>query len=87
MRIAKAQFKWKFYRLTVEFNIIVLLVAMSVIVFFIIHSPYTIPVIIANAGLLPLFCPWISGKNTGRQKHGLMSIAEKDKETIEQNES
>ena len=43
---AKAQFRWKFYGLTVELNIIVLLVALSVIVFFIIHSPYTLPAIL-----------------------------------------
>jgi hypothetical protein len=44
---AKTQFKWKFYRLTVELNIIVLLVAVSILVFFIVHSPYTLPVISA----------------------------------------
>ena len=47
----KTRFKWKFYRLTVELNIIILLVAMSIIVFFILHSPYSIPIII---GLLIL---------------------------------
>jgi len=43
---AKTQFKWKFYRLTVELNIIVLLVAVSILVFFIIHATYIIPLII-----------------------------------------
>lgn len=43
---AKAQFRWKFYRLTVELNIIVLLVAMSIPVFLIIHSPYTVLIIL-----------------------------------------
>ena len=43
---AKTRFKWKFYRLTIELNIIILLVAMSIIVFFIFHSPYSIPIII-----------------------------------------
>ena len=38
---AKTQFRWKFYALTVELNVIVLLIALSVIFFFIIHSPYT----------------------------------------------
>lgn len=42
----KTRFKWKFYRLTVELNIIILLVAMSIIVFFILHSPFSIPIII-----------------------------------------
>jgi uncharacterized membrane protein YqjE len=39
---AKTQFRWKFYGLAVELNIIVMLVALSVIIFFIIHSPYTL---------------------------------------------
>jgi ABC-type transport system involved in cytochrome bd biosynthesis fused ATPase/permease subunit len=43
---AKTRFKWKFYRLTIELNIIILLVAMSIIVFFIFHSPYSVPIII-----------------------------------------
>jgi len=47
----KTQFKWKFYRLTIEINIIVLLVAVSVLVFFIVHSSYTLLLI---CGLLVL---------------------------------
>jgi hypothetical protein len=43
---AKTRFKWKFYRLTLELNIIILLVALSIIVFFIIHSLYSVPIII-----------------------------------------
>jgi len=43
---AKTRFKWKFYRLTIQLNIIILTVAISVIVFFIFHSPYSIPIII-----------------------------------------
>jgi hypothetical protein len=43
---AKSQFRWKFYRLTVELNIIVLLVAMSIPVFVIIPSPYTVLLIL-----------------------------------------
>jgi hypothetical protein len=42
---AKARFRWKFYGLTVELNIIVMLVALSIIIFFIIRSPYTLPAI------------------------------------------
>jgi uncharacterized membrane protein YqjE len=42
----KARFRWKFYGLTVELNIIVMLVALSIIIFFIIHSQYTLPAII-----------------------------------------
>ncbi len=44
---AKTQFRWKFYGLTVELNIIVMLVALSIVVFFIIHSPYTLPAVFA----------------------------------------
>jgi len=47
----KTQFKWKFYRLTVELNIIVLLVTMSIPVFLIIHSPYTVPIIVGMLAL------------------------------------
>jgi Ca2+/Na+ antiporter len=43
---AKTRFKWKFYRLTIQLNIIILLVAVSIIVFFIFHSPYSVPIII-----------------------------------------
>ena len=76
---AKAQFKWKFYRLTVELNIIVLLVAMSIPVFLIIHSPYTVPIIIGMLALaLILFIGFLS-KNTGRPKHGLMITQRKKK--------
>ncbi len=41
----KTRFKWKFYQLTIQLNIIILLVAVSVIIFFIFHSPYTVPLI------------------------------------------
>ncbi len=47
----KDQFKWKFYHLTVEINIIVLLVAMTIPVFLIIHSPYTVPIIVGMLAL------------------------------------
>jgi len=43
---AKTRFKWKFYRLTIQLNIIILIVAVSVIVFFIFHSLYSVPIII-----------------------------------------
>ena len=52
---AKAQFRWKFYGLAVELNIIVLLVAMSAVIFFIIHSPYTLPAIIVMLILALVF--------------------------------
>ncbi|HUT37815.1 MAG TPA: hypothetical protein VMW77_00765 [Methanoregula sp.] len=43
---AKIQLKWKFYRLTIQLNIILLLVAVSVMVFFIFHSLYSVLIII-----------------------------------------
>jgi hypothetical protein len=43
---AKNRFRYKFYRLTIQLNIIIFLVAISVMVFFIIHSPYSVPIII-----------------------------------------
>ena len=52
---AKARFKLKFYGLTVELNIIVLLVAMSIAIFFIIHSPYTLPTVIVMLILALVF--------------------------------
>ena len=42
----KIRFKWKFYRLTIQLNIIILLAAMALVVFFLLHSPYAIPLII-----------------------------------------
>ena len=42
---AKTRFRWKFYRLTIELNIIILLVALSIMVFFLVHSQYSLPVI------------------------------------------
>jgi hypothetical protein len=47
----KARFKWKFYRLTLELNIIVLFFALSIPVFLLIHSPYTVPVIVVMLAL------------------------------------
>ena len=39
----KEQFKWKFYRLAVQLNAIVLLVALAVLFFFLAPAPYRIP--------------------------------------------
>jgi len=43
---AKNRFKYKFYRLTIQLNIIIFLVAISVMIFFIVQSPYSVPIII-----------------------------------------
>ncbi len=83
---AKAQFKWKFYRLTVELNIIVLLVAMSIPVFLIIHSPYTVPVIIGML-VLALILSWDFIKKYRKTKAWLDDNAEKEKEDKKENES
>lgn len=44
-------FKWKFYRLAVELNCIILLVAISVLLFFMVRSPCTIPCIVGMLAL------------------------------------
>ncbi|HVP96845.1 hypothetical protein [Methanoregula sp.] len=41
---AKEQFKWKFYRLAVQLNAIILLVALAVLAWFLVPSPFRIPV-------------------------------------------
>jgi hypothetical protein len=74
----KTRFKWKFYRLTIELNIIILLVAMSIIVFFIIHSPYSIPIIIGIL-ILAFFLSLDFFKKYKDTKKWLNEQPEKDK--------
>lgn len=74
----KTRFKWKFYRLTVELNIIILLVAMSIIVFFILHSPYSIPIIIGML-ILAFILSWDFFKKYKDTKKWLDEQPEKDK--------
>jgi uncharacterized membrane protein YqjE len=76
---AKARFRWKFYGLTVELNIIVMLVALSVIVFFIIHSPYTLPAILAML-VLALVLSLDFAKRYKETKTWLYAQPEKSKE-------
>lgn len=83
---AKAQFKWKFYRLTVELNIIILLIAMSIPVFLIIQSPYIIPIIIGMLALA-LILLWDFTKKYRETKAWLDDIAEKEKEQKKETES
>jgi hypothetical protein len=83
---AKAQFKWKFYRLTVELNIIVLLFAMSIPVFLIIKSPYTLPIIMGMLALALILLWDFLGKYR-ETKAWLDDIAEKEKEQKEKNQS
>jgi Ca2+/Na+ antiporter len=74
----KTRFKWKFYQLTIELNIIILLVAMSIIVFFIIHSPYSVPVIIGML-ILALILSLDFFKKYKETKKWLDKQPEKDK--------
>jgi len=76
---AKAQFRWKFYGLTVELNIIVMLVALSIIVFFIIHSPY-IPFAILAMLILALVLGLDFVKRYRQTKAWLYAQPEKIKE-------
>ncbi|HZK30968.1 MAG TPA: hypothetical protein VFC43_07040 [Methanoregula sp.] len=75
---AKNRFKWKFYRLTIQLNIIILLIALSVIVFLIIHSPYSVPVIICMI-FLALFLALDFIKKYKETKKWLGEQPQKDK--------
>ena len=82
---AKAQFRWKFYRLTVELNIIILLIAMSIPVYIIVQSPVTIPVIfIMLAVAFILLLDFM--KKYQETKAWLDDNAEKEKEQKEEHE-
>jgi putative effector of murein hydrolase LrgA (UPF0299 family) len=75
---AKTRFKWKFYRLTIQLNIIIFLVAVSVIVFFIFQSPYSVPLIIGML-ILVLILSLDFFKKFKETKKWLAEQAEKDK--------
>jgi cytochrome b subunit of formate dehydrogenase len=83
---AKNRFKWKFYRLTVELNIIVLLLALCILVFFIIHSPYALPVITGMLAVA-LFLSWDFIKKYKRTKAWLDENAEQEKKRKEEHKS
>lgn len=85
---AKTQFKWKFYRLTIELNIIVMLVALSIIIFFIVHSPYTLPAVIAML-VLALILSLDFSKRYKETKAWLYAQPDKKKEgeSIKQNDN
>jgi len=83
---AKAQFRWKFYHLTVELNIIILLIAMSIPAFIIIQSPVTIPLIIVMLAIaLVLLLDFM--KKYRETKAWLDDNADKEKEQKEEHES
>jgi len=54
---AKEQFKWKFYRLTIQLNAIILLVALIVLSIFLVPIPYKIPAIVVMA-ILAIGLSW-----------------------------
>ncbi len=43
---SKEQYKWKFYRLAVQLNVIILLAALAVLSLFLVPGPYRIPAVI-----------------------------------------
>ena len=55
---AKEQFKWKFYKLSILLNVIILLVALIVISVFLVPDPYRIPAIVIMA-VLAIVLSWI----------------------------
>ena len=48
---AKEQFKWQFYRLAVQLNAIILLVALAILFFFLAPEPYRLPALIVLLAL------------------------------------
>jgi hypothetical protein len=76
---AKTRLKWKFYRLTIELNIIILLVATPIIVFiFFMHIPYSVPLIIGLL-ILALILSLDIFKKFNETKKWLDEQSEKDK--------
>jgi len=53
---AKTRLKWKFYRLAIQLNIIILLAAVSIVVFFLFQSIYTLPLVIVILILILVLC-------------------------------
>jgi xanthine/uracil permease len=54
---AKNQFKWKFYGLAVQLNVIILLFALSVVAFFLVRIPYLISAAIGMV-IIALVLSW-----------------------------
>jgi len=74
----KTRFKWKFYQLTIQLNIIIFLVALSVIVFFIFHNPYTLP-FISGLLILTLILSWDFFNRYRKTKAWLGEHSDQDK--------
>ena len=77
---AKIRFKWKFYKLTIQLNIIMLLVAVSGMVFFIVHSPYTVP-LTTGILILALILSWDFFNRYKKTKTWLEEHADTGKDT------
>lgn len=75
----KTKFKWKFYRLTIQLNLIILLAAISIIVFFIFHSQYTIP-LITGVLILTIIISWDFFNRYRKTKAWLEEHADQKKE-------
>jgi cell division protein FtsW (lipid II flippase) len=58
----KIEFKWKFYKLTIELNIIIVCVAVAVMAFFITQIPFRVPLIIGLLALALVLSVHFSGK-------------------------
>ncbi|WP_292371103.1 hypothetical protein [Methanoregula sp. UBA64] len=43
---SKEQFKWKFYRLAIQLNAIILLVALAILFVFLAPQPYRLPAVV-----------------------------------------
>lgn len=78
----KKQFRWKFYHLAVELNIIILLFALPVPMFLIIHSPLVLPVIVLMlAAALVLSADFVKRYRTTRAWLDSTPDKEKDEKT------
>jgi hypothetical protein len=77
---SKIRFKWKFYQLTIQLNLIVLLAGVSVIVFFLLHSPYTIS-LITGILILILILSWDFLNRYRKTKAWLEEHSDQGKET------
>jgi hypothetical protein len=63
----KNRFRWKFYHLAVELNIIILLVAGAAIAFFIPCIPFRVPLMVVTLGLAGIMA-WDFKKRYRRTK-------------------
>ena len=79
---SKKQFKWKFYRLTIQLNAIVLLVAISIISLFLIPDRYRLLVTIVSLLIAAVLSFDFVKKY--RETKAWLDVHGKKKESIEQ---